>query len=144
MAPDTRFLVMSGMALLCAASFPVAGEASDNALERLRETGEVSCEPSLPYFCRNLHVSCSGRTSLPTFPFRLRATLTQGSIESAAGTERVRAPYASARIEWDGGGGYVILRPARAKGYLKLLADGTYSLRHYARELGLMSIGRCR
>jgi hypothetical protein len=36
-----------------------------------------------------------------------------------------------------------MLLPRRASGYVKLLADGTYSFRHYSQHIGVMSIGRC-
>ena len=90
-----------------------------------------------------MHVSCSGQTAIAAFPFTLRATDTQGSIEAAPETEGMRMAYQGGRVEWDGEGAYVIVRPRLSGGYVKLLADGTYSFRHYAQHLGVMSIGRC-
>jgi hypothetical protein len=115
-----------------------------NVIDALRRTGEVSCQPELPFFCANLHVSCAGKTPIPTFAFRLRASGAAGSIEAAPGNEDVRAPYDGARLEWDEEGAYVVLRPPAKSGYVKLLADGRYSFRHYAGHGGVMSIGRCR
>jgi hypothetical protein len=118
-------------------------DAPQSAILKLAQTGEVSCQPSLPFFCSNVHVSCSGQTSIETFPFKLRATLTQGTIESAHETEAFRMQYENGRVEWDRGGTYVILLPRLTNGYIKLLSDDTYSFRHYSQHGGVMSIGRC-
>jgi hypothetical protein len=80
---------------------------------------------------------------MKTFPFKLRATFTDGSIEPTSDTEGIRAQYESGRVEWESDGAYVILRPRLANGYIKLLSDGTYSFRHYAQHVGTMSRGHC-
>lgn len=100
----------------------------------------VACAPALPYFCANVHVSCSGRTDLPTFAFRLHAQDGRGWIE--AGTHALREQYRDARVDRDEDA--VILRPRHGAGYIRLLADGRYSLRHYAGDTGIMSYGHCR
>jgi hypothetical protein len=97
----------------------------------------------MPVFCGNIHVSCSGPSSTQTFPFTLRATRTHGAIESASDTTGMTERYRNARIEWHGADEYVILRPHRANGYVKMLADGTYSFRHYSEHVGMMSRGLC-
>ena len=38
---------------------------------------------------------------------------------------------------------YVILRPQGRAGYIKLLANGKYSFRHYSQDVGIMSYGQC-
>jgi len=123
--------------------FAAEDAASPSAIAKLAQTGELSCRPSLPAFCNNVHVSCSGQTSIKTFPFKLRATPSQGTIESAPETEALRTLYENARIEWDSQGRYVLLLAQQASGYIKLLADGSYSFRTYAQGVGAMSIGRC-
>ena len=132
-----------GLTVFSLVGFAVAGNAPDSAIARLAQTGEVSCQPSLPYFCSNMHVSCSGQTTIETFPFKLRANPGEGSIESAPGTASLRMQYENGRVEWDREGTYVILRPRLANGYIKLLSDGTYSYRYYSEHAGVMSIGRC-
>lgn len=119
------------------------GNATRSVVAKLAQTGEVSCHPALPSFCTNMHVSCSGQTSLKAFPFKLRANPSQGTIESAPGTESIRVQYEDGRVVWDKDGAYVMLLPRLASGYIKLLADGTYSFRHYSQHIGVMSIGRC-
>lgn len=129
------------VASLCAGA--AEGDRPGGVVARLATTGEVSCQPTLPYFCANMHVSCAGLTSIATFPFKLRASGVAGTIESAPGTESVRGPYENGRAEWDPLGVYVIVLPRRGGGYIKLLADGGYSFRHYAQHGAAMSLGRC-
>jgi hypothetical protein len=94
-------------------------------------------------FCSNIHVSCSGPSSIRTFPFVLRATRARGAIESTSDTSGIEEQYKNASVEWHGEGEYVILRPRRGNGYIKMLADGRYSFRHYPEHVGLMSRGLC-
>ena len=138
----THCLVVS-LAACTSPGFAAEGDAASSMVAKLAQTGELSCQPSVPAFCGNLHVSCSGQTSIKTFRFKLRATPSQGTIESAPETEALRAPYENARIEWDSQGRYVLLLPQQASGYIKLLSDGTYSFRDYAQDVAVMSIGRC-
>lgn len=136
------------LALCLAVVAPVAlaagGASAPNALARLAQTGVASCQPATPYFCDNVHVSCSGRTTLPTFPFTLRVNRARGAIESDPEHDALRKPFDDGPIEWEEGGASVILRPRIHSGYIKLLADGSYSFRHYTPHGAVMSIGRCR
>lgn len=100
----------------------------------------VTCEPALPYFCANIHVSCSGRTDVPTFAFRLHARDGRGGIDAEA--PALRELYRDARVDRDEDA--VILRPRQGAGYIRLQADGRYSFRHYAGNAGIMSYGHCR
>jgi hypothetical protein len=90
-----------------------------------------------------MHVACSGQTSIKTFPFKLRANHSHGTIESAPEAEAPPMQYENARVEWDREGMYVVLLPRGASGYIKLLSDGTYSFRHYPQHIAVMSVGRC-
>lgn len=132
--------------LVCALSVPAgmahAGDAALAAALRARAVA-VHCKPALPFFCTNIHVSCSGRTELQTFAFELKAQSDRGSIESAADSAGIQALYESGRVHWDPEAAYVILRARGTRGYIKLLADGRYSFRHYAQDGGLMSHGHC-
>lgn len=136
-------LVLTVLAFLAAG--PALGkDENGNAIAKLAQAGAVSCQPAHPVFCSNIHVSCAGPSSLKTFPFKLRATRTEGSIESASDTSGMSKRYARASIEWDAAGEYVLLRPKEGNGYVKLLADGRYSFRHYENETATMSRGHCR
>jgi hypothetical protein len=134
-------LVGCGLALCAAAA--VADDVPRSALATLALTGEVSCQPAFPVFCRNIHVSCSVPSSIRTFPFKLRASGPAASIDAAADVAGVADRYAGGRAEWDTEEGYVVVRPDRGNGYVKLLADGSYSFRHYVHDEGLMSRGHC-
>lgn len=78
-----------------------------------------------------------------TFPFKLGATRTHGSIESTADTAGIAEQYRNGRVEWHNDDAYIILRPQQANGYIKMLADGSYSFRHYSQHAGTMSRGHC-
>lgn len=135
--------LVAGLVAFSAPGFAAGSDALQSTIAKLAQTGEVACQPSLPFFCSNLHVSCSGQTAIETFPFTLKAGVSHGTIDSVPDTEGLRAQYENGRVEWDEEGEYVILFPRSASGYVKLLADGTYSFRHYSRNLGVMSTGRC-
>jgi hypothetical protein len=132
------------LAVIGTAGIAAAGVASQTAVTTLAQTGEMSCQPSQPFFCENMHVSCSGQTSMETFAFKLRATRTRGSIEVAAEHELMRKLYENGSAEWDREGTYVILFPRPESGYIKLASDGTYSFRHYTQQGGVMAIGHCK
>ena len=77
--------VGAGCLLLAVAS---AGAQPPDAVSRLKREGHVACKPSVPYFCVNLHVTCAGKTAVPTFHFGLRTTPNGAAIAvtTAAGT----------------------------------------------------------
>lgn len=122
-------------------------------LSKLRRGGEVTCQPSHPVFCANVHVSCVGPTRVATFPFRLRANETSGAIAAPAdaGPENA-APenvatmgtlYERASATWDAATESLILRPRDAQGYIRLQPEGRYTFRFYVGAAGVMSLGRC-
>lgn len=133
----------AALALSLAAGLAGAKE-SRTAIAKLAQAGAVACQPAHPVFCSNIHVFCSGPSALKTFAFKLRATRAQGSMEGPADTAGVAAQYENARVQWHHKDGYVILRPRQGNGYLKMLADGSYSFRHYSRDDATMSRGHCR
>jgi hypothetical protein len=135
--------VLTVLAFLAAG--PALGKDENaNAVAKLAQTGAVACQPVHPVFCSNIHVSCAGPSSLKTFSFKLRANRTQGSIEGPADTAGVAQQYVNARVEWYDKDGTVILRPREGNGYVKLLADGSYVIRHYSQYYATMSRGHCR
>jgi hypothetical protein len=117
-----------------------------DAVRRLEQNRELQCEPRYPFFCRNIHVACAGQTALPAFAFALRLTAPAvGAIESTAPEAAdIRTAFAQAAVEWDREGQWVLLQSRSTNDYLKLRADGVYSLRHYVGPEGLMSLGQCR
>jgi hypothetical protein len=125
------------------AGFAAAGDAPRTATSLLARAVEVDCQPALPFFCRNIHVACSGRTEVRTFPFTLRVNSSRGWIESTSDASGIWKPYENASVDWGKDGTYVILRPQGREGYIRLLANGKYSLRHYSQDVGIMSHGQC-
>jgi hypothetical protein len=121
----------------------MGGDAPRSAISILAQAGEVSCQPLLPFFCSNIHIGCSGLTTIPTFPFRLRATSSHASIESKADTSGIWELYEDGRVEWGRDDTYIIVRPRRGNGYIKISADGTYSFRRYSGDAASMSHGHC-
>lgn len=129
--------------LLLAVASAGAGAQPRDAVSKLKREGQIACEPSVPYFCVNMHVSCAGKTTVPTFRFSLRVTATGGALDAPPPAEAFVEEYAGATVEWSSEDLYVIVRPARSGGYVKLFQDGTYVFRHYPRHEGVMSLGTC-
>jgi hypothetical protein len=136
-----QFILAS--ALSVSAGFAAGGDAPRTTTSLLVQAVEVDCQPALPYFCGNIHVACSGRTEIRTFPFTLRANSSRGWIESKSDTSGIRKSYENGSVDWGKDGTYVILRPQGRAGYIKLLANGKYSFRHYSQDTGIMSYGSC-
>jgi hypothetical protein len=131
------------LTLSASAGLAEASDAPQSAIEKLAPTGEVSCQPVFTVFCSNIHVSCGGASCIKTFPFKFRVTDTHGSIDSTSDAAGMRQQYDNGRAEWDSEKAYVILRPHLTNGHIKILADGTYSFRHYSQHAAVMSHGHC-
>lgn len=134
-------------ALAAAAACLPSALAQGHPVQGLAQGRELSCQPALPQFCSNVHVSCAGQTSIATFAFKLRAQRTQGALEvstgESVGSHELAAPFAQSQLTWAAGGEDVLFTPSRGPGYLRLLADGRFSLRLYQGEAGIMAYGRC-
>jgi hypothetical protein len=138
----SRSLVsLSGLVL---AGLVVAAEAPHDVLSKLRSDGEVTCQPSLPVFCANMHIACAGQTNIPTIPFKLRASRSAGAIQILAPDESLRALYERPTANWDSQGTYLLLQPSHGQGYIRVLANGNFAFRHYSGAMGLMSLGLCK
>ena len=132
-----------------AACFLVSATAAPNEIEpsailALRQGGELSCEPTLPHFCENMHVRCAGQTTVATFSFKLRTTSGSNVVTLMVQDEENQRKYEGASSEWAGDGSYLVLSPRAANGYVKLQADGKYVFRHYIQGRGVMSLGQCK
>ena len=120
-----------------------AAAQSVDAVSRPKRDGHVACAPAVPHFCANLHVSCAGVTAVPTFAFSLRVTPAGAALDAEGHARAFVEQYAGGSVEWSSDGGYVIVRPASAGGYIKLFRDGRYVFRHYPQHEGIMSLGSC-
>jgi len=128
--------------LAAAAAWCSAAEATD-LLAKVRASGEVSCQPSHPVFCANVHVTCVGPTRTSTFPFHLRATATSGTVTPVGEAAALDGLYSNAIATWDAPTQSLILTPAASNGYVRLQSDGRYVFRYYVGAVGVMSLGRC-
>lgn len=142
MTSRTRQILVAAAAWLCLAGAAPAAGTADTPLLKLRQGGEVSCQAKEPFFCENVHVRCSGRTAVRTFPFALRSAA--GAVELVTAAQAFQRGYQDASVQWDKEGTYVLLLPKGTNGYLKLLAGGQYVFRHYIGSVGVMSLGTCR
>lgn len=133
--------VIATLALSTALAF--AGETEPSMTRKLGHGGKITCEPTGNFFCHNIHIGCSGRSSLDTFRFEVQVTGSDGHVRSGSDAHDIVEAYAGARVDRAAGDEYVILRPRGRDGYIKLQADGRYSFRYYLDGTGLMSHGRC-
>lgn len=124
--------------LLALSPVPLPVAASESVTAELARTGAITCRPTLKHFCRNIHVGCSGRSSIATFTFVVTMQDGQARVRAAPVAGEVR----SGPIEWTDDYAIVWLRPT--PDYIKVTADGSYSFRHYANGTAYMSYGNCR
>ncbi len=94
------------------------------------------CEPLRPFFCRNIHVACAGRTRIPTSPFRV-------SIAGDHATVEFQGPEPSARGRV-GGTGDLVIRLEAGRAWIRIQPDGRYSHRIYWGGGSAMSQGTCK
>ena len=142
--PQTLHRLATAAAWTIVGTTVVANETERSPLVTLRQGGELSCQPSLPHFCENMHVRCAGQTAIATFPFRLRVAPGSNSVALAASDEDNQRQYESATVEWAEDGSCLLLSPRSSNGYVKLLEDGKYVFRHYIQGRGVMSLGHCK
>jgi hypothetical protein len=91
----TFHLLAVGIVWLATANQVAANETGASALLKLRQGAEPSCQPTLPHFCENMHVRCSGQTSVPTFEFKLRNPTNAGTLELTTTAEDFQRQYES-------------------------------------------------
>ncbi len=97
------------------------------------------CRPAHAVFCRNIHVSCSGVTDIPTTAFRVSIVGTDAAIDFDGS-----APLVPGRVS---GAGDLVIRLLDDRDWIRIEADGRYSHRiHWSRGSAretAMSRGRC-
>ena len=96
----------------------------------------LSCRPQLPVFCRNIHVSCSGRTKVRT-----------SMIEILISGEKARLVFAGAEPDifatvWKGRD--LVIRFNTSRNWMRIEPDGRFSHRIYLQKGAAMSYGMCR
>ena len=116
-------------------------EASDSAIERLRDGEPLNCEAAYRFFCANIHFSCTGHSDVRARDLTVSVVEGVGKVEPLAGDPSVGG---SAEAAYGDAGDYLLLRLAPEGDYFRIEDDGRYSHRIYRRGKAWMMRGRCR
>ena len=105
-------------ALIMLATVPAAAEAQ-------------TCRPALPVFCKNVHVGCSGKTTIPTSGFAVRddRIVFNSGVEWNVAVSRSRSGD--------------VYRREGAQDWIRLSPDGNFSQRVYLESGPVMAYGAC-
>ena len=122
--------VIFRLAILMALSLLNAQEARSGEAETT-----YSCKPTLPVFCRNIHVSCSGKTTIPTSPFEIFMAGSSAYVAFGKSRERIVGSVT--------GRGDRVVRLSQSRDWIRIQADGRYSHRIYRNGHAAMSYGVC-
>ena len=118
---------------------------ASNALSKLKNEVQVSCQPSQAFFCGNMHVSCAGKTNVATFPFTLSVKGKEVQMMAPSHLEVFNRLYGGSQIEWGTDALYGVISPVGSTGYIKIFENGNYVFRYYPSQQadGIMSLGKC-
>ncbi len=99
-------------------------------------TPDYQCQPTLPVFCRNIHVGCSGRTPIATAPMAIIIRGAAAHLTFADGQPPARGQVTS--------GGDLVIRLTGSRDWIRIEPDGRYSHRIYRSGRAAMGYGICR
>ena len=98
---------------------------------------EVSkCQPLFPVFCQNIHIGCTGHTTLQAVGFSVTLSGQQALVRFDNGDR--------AAAEMTVTNGEKILRFHGSQNWIRIETDGRYSHRVYRDKGALMSLGQCQ
>ena len=119
-------------------------QASDN-FTKLKNEVQVTCQPGQAFFCTNMHVSCAGKTNVPTFPFTLQVRRVTVELIAPTGFELFNQLYLASQVQWGTDALYAVVTPVDSTGYIKIFHNGNYVFRYYPSKQsdGIMSLGKC-
>ena len=119
-------------------------QASDN-FTKLKNEVQVTCQPGQAFFCTNMHVSCAGKTNVPTFPFTLQVRRVTVELIAPTGFELFNQLYLASQVQWGIDALYAVVTPVDSTGYIKIFHNGNYVFRYYPSKQsdGIMSLGKC-
>ena len=119
-------------------------QASDN-FTKLKNEVQVTCQPGQAFFCTNMHVSCAGKTNVPTFPFTLQVRRVTVELIAPTGFELFNQLYLASQVQWGMNALYAVVTPVDSTGYIKIFHNGNYVFRYYPSKQsdGIMSLGKC-
>lgn len=110
--------------------------------EKLLRSGVVACKPRVTHYCRNIHIGCSGRSRIETYPFVV--TLDGRSARISDARPEGDQPVRPGRVEPARDLEHIAVWLDPPPEAIKLNADGTYSYRIRWRGVDYNSYGRCR
>ena len=125
--------------------FALVQAQASNALSKLKNEVQVSCQPSQAFFCGNMHVSWAGRTNVATFPFTLNVQGKEVQMMATSDFGVFNQLYVGSRVEWGTDALYGVISPVGSTGYIKIFENGNYVFRYYPSQQadGIMSLGKC-
>jgi len=94
-----------------------------------------ACKPALPVFCRNIHVSCSGKTTIPTSPFEIFLTGSSAYVVFGKSGKQIADSVT--------GSGDRVVRLSQSRDWIRIRTNGRYSHRTYRDGHAAMSYGLC-
>ena len=125
--------------------FALVQAQASNALSKLKNEVQVSCQPSQAFFCGNMHVSCAGKTNVATFPFTMNVKGKEVQMMAPSHLEVFNRLYGGSQIECGADALYGVISPIGSTGYIKIFENGNYVFRYYPSQQadGIMSLGKC-
>ncbi len=122
----------------------IPAQASDG-FTKLKNEVQVTCQPGQVFFCSNMHVSCAGKTNVPTFPFTLQAKEKTVELIAPIRFEVFNQLYSASQVQWGVEALYAVVTPVDSTGYIKIFQNGNYVFRYYPSKQsdGIMSLGKC-
>tara|TARA_B110000046_G_scaffold114266_1_gene121523 strand:- start:164 stop:952 length:789 start_codon:yes stop_codon:yes gene_type:complete len=94
-----------------------------------------TCRPTLPIFCHNIHVSCSGRTNIPTSPFAISIS----KMTAVLNFEDKKQSISGHATQ----NGDLVINFSDSRAWIRIETDGNYSHRIYPKGDAAMSYGVC-
>jgi hypothetical protein len=133
------------LALSACFLFALTPTQASDGFTKLKNEIQVICQPGQAFFCTNMHVSCAGKTNVPTFPFTLRVRDKGVELIAATGFELFNQLYLASQVQWGNDALYGVVTPVDSTGYIKIFHNGNYVFRYYPSKQsdGIMSLGKC-
>ena len=133
------------LALSACFLFALTPTQASDGFTKLKNEVQVTCQPAQAFFCTNMHVSCAGKTNVPTFLFTLRAMGKTVELIAPTGFEVFNQLYLASQVQWGTDALYAVVTPVDSTGYIKIFQNGNYVFRYYPSKQadGIMSLGKC-
>jgi hypothetical protein len=133
------------LALSACFLFALTPTQASDGFTKLKNEVQVTCQPGQAFFCTNMHVSCAGKTNVPTFSFTLQVRRVTVELIAPTGFELFNQLYLASQVQWGTDALYAVVTPVDSTGYIKIFQNGNYVFRYYPSKQsdGIMSLGKC-